>query len=361
MPNNENLPPIPPPSKKENQIEKKSALQTYKEKYIPIRRASKKSPDNNEERLKIKSDIANTTTQGDPTLKEHVQKIYERISQRKSGSKSITHVSDGMWNSTRREPSLVEAIVATKESDKTYEKIIENIGARALEVMRIGSSSWGRNFSVRGTGKMDASDIDLDIIVEGIPNELHYEETERALLKFQEHFQKGEADYGVIKIKINEIEVSFHIVPTDTIKKFCEIDYENINEQVNLREFRILQTLILKPKTYIDKNFAGEEFSFRTQPKLVDGGQISEIPLLRVGPHNEIILGVVLNRYLPLPVLNNKNEWVKDELNKMINSLINRKKADEERLKDKNLSFVKCHSHSEQMPEWTKDELRALD
>ncbi len=340
---------------------REDALKIYKEKYLPSRRASRKDPAHNQDRLEIKSAIANAINSGDSSLVEHFEKLSNRINkgQKESSTEFAARISDGESKSSKREPSLVEAVLTTQEFNEIYNEILESFKGGVVEVMRIGSSFWGQNYSIRSKERQDPSDIDLEIVVDMDSADFSDPKVKEAFLKFKENFQKGEADYCVVKLRIKGIEVSFHLVPTETLKKICEFDYANAGGPENLREFRINKELT--PKTYKQRNFAGDMFSFTTTPRQVEGGQISDIPFVAMGPNGELILGVVLNKYLPIPKLTNDSELVANELKRMVDSLKERKDKDKNRLQGRELSFKLFHSHVDRMPKWMQDQLNTLD
>lgn len=80
-----------------------------------------------------------------------------------------------------------------------------------------------------------------------------------------------------------------------------------------------------------------------------------------MGARGELMLGVVLNRYLPPPELSYGNELIQKELDQMVDSLRQRKDADKKRLKGQDLSFAYFHVHTGRMPKWIKDQLKTLD
>ncbi len=342
-------------SKKEN------ALEMYRRLYLPMRRISKGDPYHTKKRLEIKSNIAYAIHQGDPTLSKHFEELGDRIEKGgiKDRNQFAARISDGISQSSKREPSLLETIQATKEQSEIYNNVAKSFDPNEVEVIRIGSSFWGRNYSVRGKELDNPSDIDLELVMKTIPSNFLDPEIQTAFLKFQKHFKKGTADFCAIKKIISGVEVSFHIMPIETLKKICEFNYLEADKLVTLKEFRVTQKI--SPKTYRQKNFAGDVFSFSTTPLLVEGGQISEVPLVMIGNHGELVLGVVLNKYLPLPELSKENGLLHQELGKMVNSLRKRKDADKRKLLEKKLSFEFFHTHSEHMPQWIKDQLKTLD
>ena len=350
-----------PQEKSDESGQKNSALEIYKRQYLPMRKTSKNEPNRTKERLQVKSDIAHAIKLDDSTLPDHFEKLLHRIDKgnKESGEEFAARISDGISQTSRREPSLLETISATKRFDEIYCRVTESFGVDAVEVMRVGSSFWGRNYSVRGKEHGDASDIDLEIIVNAVPVNFLYPEIEAAFLQFQKYFDKGEADFCVAKRKIEGIEVSFHMTPIEIFRKICEFDYVKADRLYNLKEFRVTQQEA--PKTYLLKNFAGDSSYFSTSPYLVDGGQITEVPFVTVGVHGELMLGVVLNKYLPLPELSHKNEIVQKELDRMVASLRDRKNDDKKRLPGRALSFAYFHAHVDQMPQWMRDQLKTLD
>lgn len=270
--------------------------------------------------------------------------------------------SGGGWNSSKRKPSEEEAILATKEMDALYEKIKSELGNEVQVVTRIGSSFWGRNYSIRGKEHGDPSDLDLEIVADQIPPSLleRVSPNERKAFKeFEELFKAGKADLCSIKLKIDGIEVSFHIAPTKTFKKICGIDYENIDSSIYLREYRVTDEL--KPKEYIHRNFAGDIYNHTTTPCMHNHGQVSDIPLVTIGNHGEFVFGIILNKYLPIPpeLLENRN--IRKHINHLVKSLQKRRVLDQKKMPERELSFTKFHSHVEQMPDWVIKELKMLD
>lgn len=340
---------------------KEDALRKYRRQYLPLRKAKDDSSQN--ERLLVKSEIADDINRGDQTLQEHFKKLDERLRRKgTTGQAFAAGLSDGNSQTEPREPSLVEAVLTTAELDKLYQGVAENFKDRALAVIRIGSAFWGRNYSVRSKERANASDLDLEIVVKDIQNDLPYLDPEitQSFQAFKENFNAGQADYFVFKKVVEGYETSFHVMPMATLKKICTLDYADIDTPAHMKEFRAIPGL--KSKVYHLKNFAGDLYRFETSPIRVDGGQISEVPIVTIGNHGEIALGVVVSKYIPLPEVTGLGGGdIRQEIGRMIGSLQQRRRSDAARLPGKDLSFVLSHVRASRMPQWIKADLKKLD
>lgn len=265
-------------------------------------------------------------------------------------------------NKNYTEVSPEEVKKATDEMDALYFNVVEAFKDDVVDVFRVGSSFWGRNFSLRGKENKEPSDLDVEIIFDSFPTSFLnvLEKNEIALVSdFQEKVKNGEADYLVVKKNIGGVDVSFHFTPLATFNKICNFSYESVSNDIFLREFRIVDNI--KPKKYIQKNFAGDGYIFETFPDFINGVQISEIPLVGTGNYGELILGTTLNKYLPLPDLVNSDARIEEGLECLVSSLRSRKNVDQDIMHSRDLSFKYFHYASNRMPEDVIEALGSLD
>lgn len=338
-----------------------SAFDLYKEKYLPARRNSRSDSSASGARLEIKSEIADKISRGDKTLDDHFVKLRAKINERgnETADQFAARISDGIKTTKKREPSLLETTTQTKRFDEAYRSIVESLGDLGKRVYRIGSSFWGRNYSIRGNEHKDQSDIDLEVIVDEDEVNFPLWEVSQAYAKFYEYYKKGEADFCAVKQTVDGIDVSFHFAPKNVFVKICEFDYVHAGTPTFLREFRAGTQI--SPKTYLQKNFAGDQYAFKTTPVAVEGGQISQVPLVMIGDHDELVMGVILNKYLPLPENIENDKEIFQCMKKLVDTLRRRMNDDRKRLLGKELSFAHFHAHSENMPLWIKKKLESLD
>lgn len=224
-------------------------------------------------------------------------------------------------NNKSRQPSLAESIIATESLNKKYRELVKLLSPRVRSIIKIGSSTWAENFNVR-TFSQDKSDLDLEVLIddvnssigEGLPG------AEAGLETFMELYKRGQADYFSYGYKSDGIPISIHFMPTETFKRNCNLNMLALSQSVNNVEFRIKPKS--KPPIYDERyDGSGKEFIFKAKPQIITGGILTEVPVMMLGPQDQIVMGLVPSKYFTYPEVRGDREFFEEHIAKFKNNL----------------------------------------
>jgi len=243
------------------------------------------------ERLEIRSDIAQIINSGE---------IYPHWYLNAVVLSALNYQSND-FDKSSRQPTLTESIIATENLNKKYKELVELLSPKVRSIIKIGSSTWAENFNVRNF-QQDKSDLDLEVLIddvsssigEGLPG------AEAGLETFMELYKRGQADYFSYGFKSDGIPISIHFMPTATFKKNCSLNILSLSKLVTNVEFRTKPKS--KPPIYDERyDGSGKEFVFKAKPQEITGGILTEVPVMMVGPENQIVMGLVPSKYFTYP------------------------------------------------------------
>lgn len=204
--------------------------------------------------------------------------------------------------SARPEPSLAQAVLGTRELLSDYERVKEVLSPGSRALVRVGSTSWAMNYDVR-RNRLDPSDLDVEVLYD--PNT--YDSNQLASIpglpdavsKFRQLYTGGMADYLAFGWKHNGRPISVHFMPEGVFERDCENDYFSSPTNLSLREFRTQPKS--KPPTYFQRDGLGQIHEIHCSPEYIEGGQITNTPLMVVGKQNQLVMGLVMDKYLAFP------------------------------------------------------------
>jgi len=305
---------------------------------------------NTEERLHLKADLAEMVAKGEGGwyLKrlEKPSKVFPGMTYGGDKTKGVEIVEEN----EKREPSLAESVMATQDLSKDYQQVKEILLPRSRAIIRLGSSDWAENYDVR-FDPTDPSDLDIEVFMdevdpsigEGIPGAVE------ALTEFKKYFDKGEADYLSFGFKHNGRPTSIHFMPVKTFERNCNIDCEHITEPILAKEFRMKA----KSKAPIyDERYDGEgrEYIFEAKPYLVEGGQITEVPVMMIGEDKKLVMGLVMSKYFGFPRVDGDSKFFGENVELF-------KTGVAKRLKKEGGSFSNMPGRKARMPYHIKERL----
>jgi len=255
----------------------------------------------------------------------------------------------------RREPSLAESVIATRELQADYREIREILLTKpnVRSIIKVGSTTWGENYDVR-IDHNDPSDLDLEVLVDDIDPDAFSEfpGCREALEAFLPYFLRGEAQYlsyGYVK---DGRPISMHFMPTQTFMANCRRDYRGITSDVLITEFRNKPKS--KPPVYSERfDGAGNMFPFHGQPILVTGGQLTQVPVMMVSPEGRIVMGLVFAKYFSYPGVDGDTEFFNSHVNRFKHNLAQRLNL------EGGGDFAEMTSRKNRMPYYILDQLRA--
>jgi hypothetical protein len=304
----------------------------------------------NEARLRVKADIAKAVCEGKAEwyldrLEHHVP-VYDM-----PYGEIAALVSDVKVEPTlgRREPSLAESVLATRDLEKDYQEVAGFLRGRVKTIIKVGSTSWAENFDVRRNSG-DPSDLDLEVLIDTIePGRfVEFPEMRSALEAFGVYHYGNEADYLSFGWKKEDRPISVHFMPTRVFEENCHFDFASAKKETRRREFRVKAKS--KPPRYEQRDAWGEVHTFRGQPRLVPGGQITETPLLMVGTRGQMVMGLVMDKYFAFPHVEGDVQHFNDNVRVF-------KKSVAERLGGGGGRFSGFPSRRQRMPYWLLDQL----
>ncbi len=299
-------------------------------------------------RLRLKADLARKMSENGGSW------LLERYKGRGYGfgetyGEVARKLSDGQSIPDRREPSLAEAVLASLEMKKDYQRLLEILLPRSRAIIKIGSSSWAENYDVR-MDPNDPSDLDLEVIMdevepkigEGIPGAVE------GLTLFKKYYDAGKADYFSFGLKMGNRPVSIHFMPRKVFEKNCAVDYEHLGEDEEgvisipaekivggkkkdvLIKARVSREFRAKPKSkpaVYDERYdgTGEEYIYTGQPQIQEeGGMITEVPVMMVGNDGKLIMGLVMSKYFGYPVVEGDRLFFEEQVIKFKESVARR-------------------------------------
>lgn len=279
-------------------------------------------------RLNLKADIAIEISEGRGEW--YLQRLQKRAyGIDKNYGELASKLSDGketFVDIDKREPSLAEAVLATRELNNDYQTVENLLLPKVISIIKIGSAGWGENYDVRRNPE-DLSDLDTEVIIDDEINPEIGKELPGAvegLKLFGKYYKEGKADYFSYGFKIENRPVSIHFMPKSVFKRNCAIDCENLSEEIRSFEFRI------KPKSkppFYDKRHDGQgkEYMYKAVPNFQeDGSIITEIPVMMIGDNNQIVMGLLMDKYFQLPKVNGDVQFFQEGIKKFKTSLAKR-------------------------------------
>lgn len=305
-----------------------------------------KNIDEERERRRIKADIARSVSSGDANW--YTSRLQREIPIfNRSYGEIASKLNDSAFND--KEPSLAEAVLATERLQKDYKEISELLSPHARAIIRIGSTTWAENFDVRMNHGMP-SDLDLEVFLDK-PSPISLPEIpslNEALTNFQGYYEDGDADYLAFGFNRGDRPVSIHFMPTELFEDITHRDYFTNPRVHRLREYRMKPKS--KPPRYEQRDAFGNLHIFEGIPHLVEKGQITETPLMLVGTENQLVMGLVMDKYLAYP----KTEGDTDLFNENVSYF---KKGLADHLSIYGGSFSGFPSRRDRMPYWILDQL----
>ena len=315
--------------------------------YLHERRAERLTGEQNG-RLHTKADIARLITEGQGEW--YVNRLNHRIPGfGKTFGEIASQVSDGNVLPERREPSLAESVIATRERQKEYSRVRETLLPRVTCLIKVGSTGWAENFDVRSGA--DPSDIDLEVIVEKPQKDLLKGLPEgEGMELFTDYYNQGKVDYFSYGYKAGDVPVSIHVMPKAFFEKNCNRDYTTLKHDRLAREFRVVPKT--KPPIYHERyNGDGKQYPFVCKPELLpEGGQVTETPIMMIRDQ-KIVMGLIMSKYMPYPPVEGNSAFFEQNIETFKENLAQRLKA------EGGGSFSKMPGRKDRMPYYILEQL----
>lgn len=273
--------------------------ETYHE-YLRLRHATDPVSDAN--RLRRKATLARdiTTGQGDWYLQRLAHGAYGKAA---NYGELAASLSDTRRVKERKEPSLAEAVLATRLLEADYKELSSRLLPRSRAIIQVGSTSWAKNYDVR-LDPNNPSDLDVEVLADRIHPDIFTDipELQEGMEMFMHYFFQGEADYFAASMKKDGRPISIHVMPTTIFEENCQRDYfTGCPQNHYLREFRTEPKS--KPPVYVQRNGNAHLYQVACEVTDILGGQITKTPLMVTGDQEEIVLGLTMDKYLAYPTV----------------------------------------------------------
>lgn len=309
------------------------------------------NPKEEQERLATKSVIARDISlgKGDWYLQRLQHGAYGRAA---SYGALAAQLSDTAFTSARREPSLAEATLATAALQAEYTGVKERLLPRVRSIIRVGSTTWAENFDVRNDPK-NPSDLDLEVLVD--PDQMRpdlfadFPAIAHDMPAFLTYYHQGRADYLASSYTHDTHPISIHVMPTTLFEANCRQDYFTHPTHKVLNEFRTKQKR--SAPIYYQRNGSGKLYEYPITSQNVVGGQISQTPLMGVGDHGEVVMGLVMDKYFSQPKVDGDELFFTQNISLFKDNLARY-------LWQHGGSFENFPSRRERMPAWLIDQLQ---
>jgi len=315
--------------------------------YLHVRNTD--SPD----RLRLKADLARRISE-DPDFARWYNARLESSGKGFAPTYGDIAIAlpDGENIPGRREPSLGESVIASRELQAEYMQLREYLLPRVRSIIKVGSTTWGENFDVR-LDHNDPSDLDLEVLVDEINPEYFAElpGCQQALEAFMPYYLRGEAQYLSYGYKSGTRPISIHFMPTQTFLSNCRRDYRGITSDVLITEFRNKPKS--KPPIYSERfDGSGNMFPFHGRPLLVEGGQLTQVPVMMVSPEGRIVMGLVFSKYFVFPEVDGDKGFFEREVQRFKTNLVQRLQT------EGGGDFAEMPARKNRMPYYILEQLR---
>ena len=314
--------------------------------YLKLRKTE--DPEKEERRLVLKADLAREISEGNG------QWYLDRLRGRAYGfasnyGKLAASLQDTAFYNGRREPSLAESVLATDLLEKDYMELCEFLLPSSRAIIKVGSSTWAANFDIRQE-ETNPTDLDLEVLLDTIEPEAFssIENLKEALTTFRSYYEDGKADFMSFVWNKKNYPISIHFTPSATFKNNCHKDYFSSPMEYRLREFRVKPKS--KPPRYEQRDGYGKTHIFDGEPKLVAGGQITEVPLMMVGAQGQIVMGLIMDKYFAYPYVEGDKDFFQQNVNHFKKNLA-------QHLNIRGGKFSEFPSRRNRMPYWLLDVL----
>lgn len=284
---------------------------------------------------------------------------YLQKENRKNRKKNIKYIHS-KWNEDEKFikknkiilPSLFETVRISLKIEKAI-KILEKTFSENNTIVVGGSYARWKFYSIRE--KPENSDLDLDIIfynkskiIKDITNS-HNINLIDTFEKYSLNYKEWIVDTMLAKIKINDIEVSFHLIPSKKIDYIFKYDFTQSNEDFILKTFRLQPSSKHKTRYGPTFNFSGNKYYFKFNTYKVRNWYISLQPFLMKWEKREFVLWMGLHQFIVHSLIEGKNSLkIKKKISRIRRQLKIRKEKDSITLK--NATFIKLLSRIERMP-----------
>lgn len=319
--------------------------ETYQQ-YLRLRNTS--LPIEEQQRLTLKAQLARDITDGNGDWYKR-RLAHHAYGMAPTYGHIAASLSDTVFAAKRREPSLAEAVLATEALQRDYETLEKELLPYSRAIVQVGSTSWAKNYDVR-LDPTNPSDLDIELLVDDLrlTELVQIPYLTKDINAFLPYFYENQADYLASHLNRDGRPISIHVMPTSVFVNNCQKDYFTQPKEHRLAEFRTKPKS--KPPVYVQHNHVGKPYEIPCSTTSCMSGQITNVPLMYAGVDNELVMGLVMDKYFTYPQVCGDLEFFTQNTDHFKKNLA-------AHLKGTDGKFSGFPSRRNRMPQWILDKL----